>query len=117
MRNMGRSPMMMMSPKRRHMRMLSIATIRWLWKIAPPHGKVTIVLPQDHFTRLMIMPQVMQLLILLQAHLMVIMMDHAPAMRVMCLQAHPLHLIATCHKVTPRYLMQMWWILIHMRSF
>ena len=34
-------------------------------------------------------------------------MDHARAMRVMYLQAHPLHHITSCHKVTPRYLMQM----------
>ena len=60
-------------------------------------------LSQDHLTRLMMMPQVMQMMMLLHAHLLMMMiMD----MRVMSLQAHPLHHIASCHKVTPRYLMQ-----------
>ena len=39
------------------------------------------------------------------------------AVIVMLLQAHPLHHIASCHKVIPRYLMQMWLImLIHVMS-
>jgi hypothetical protein len=66
--------------------------------------------------KLDMMPQVMQLMILLHAHLMV-MMVHARAMIVMLLQAHPLHHIASCHKVILRYLMLMWLImLINMMS-
>jgi hypothetical protein len=43
------------------------------------------IIPQDHLTRLMMMPQVMPMMMLLHAHLMVMMMDHAWAMRVMYL--------------------------------
>ena len=58
----------------------------------------------DSSTRSMMMQQGMQMMMLLHAHLLLMkMMD----MRVMSLQAHPLHHIASCHKVTPRYLMQM----------
>ena len=63
-------------------------------------------------------PQVMQMMILPQAHLVMMMMKvHARVMIVMLLQAHPLHHIASCHKVTQRYKMLMWLImLIHMMS-
>jgi hypothetical protein len=44
-------------------------------------------LPQVHLTRLIMMPQVMQMMMLTHAHLMVMMMVHAQAMRVMLLQA------------------------------
>ena len=67
--------------------------------------QVMINLLQAHLTRLMMMPQVMQMMMLLHAHLMVMMMDHARM--TLLLQAHPLYHIASCHKVTPRYLMQM----------
>jgi hypothetical protein len=63
------------------------------------------------------MPQVMQMMMLPHAHLMVMMMVHAWAMRVMLLQTLQHHHIAFCHKVTLRYLMLMWLImLIHMMS-
>ena len=57
--------------------------------------------------------------ILPQAHLVVILMMlfHAQAMIVMLLQALQLHHVASCHKVTPRYQIIMWLIiLIHMMS-
>jgi hypothetical protein len=61
--------------------------------------------------------QEMQMMILPQAHLMVMRMVHARAMIVMLLLAHPLHHIASCHKVTQKYQMVMWLImLIHMMS-
>jgi hypothetical protein len=60
---------------------------------------------QVQLTRLIMMPQVMQMMMLLHAHLLMMMMMMMD-MRVMSLQAHPLHHIASCHKVTLRYLMQ-----------
>jgi len=56
---------------------------------APPHGQVMmmmIILPQVHLTRLMKMPQVMQMMMLPHAHLMVMMMVHSRAMKGMLLQ-------------------------------
>ena len=49
-------------------------------KITPPHGQVMMMIDplQVHLTRLMMMmPQVMPMMMLLHAHLMVMMMDHA----------------------------------------
>ena len=92
----------------RHMSVLSITTIWRLWKIAPPHGQVMMMMIdplQVHLTRLMMMPQVLHINILPQAHLVVILMMlfHAQAMIVMLLQALQLHHhIASCHKATPR---------------
>jgi hypothetical protein len=65
------------------------------------------------------MPQVLHMKILPQAHLMVIltMLVHAQAIMMMLLQALTLHHIVSCHKVTPRYQIIMWLImLIHMMS-
>ena len=84
---------------------------------APPHGQVMMIIPLDHLTRLMMMPQVMQMMMLPHEHLMVMMMVHARAMKVMLLQALHHHHIASCHKVTQRYKVLMWLImLIHMMS-
>ena len=78
--------------------------------------QVMINLLQAHLTRLMMMPQVMYMMILPHAHLMV-MMVHARAMMMMLLQTLQLHHIVSCHKVTPRYQMIIWLImLIHMMS-
>jgi hypothetical protein len=46
-----------------------------------------------------------EMVMLLHTHLMAMMMDHAPM--ALPLQTHLLHHITSCHKVTPRYLMQM----------
>jgi len=63
----------------------------------------------DSSTRSMMMQQVMQMMMLLHAHLLLMkMMD----MRVMSLQAHQHHHIALCHKVTQRYKMLMWLIIL-----
>jgi hypothetical protein len=66
-------------------------------------------LPQVHLARLMAQAQVMQMMILFHTHLMMMMVM---AMRVMLLQAlQQLH-IALYHKVTLRYLMLMWLIML-----
>jgi len=63
----------------------------------------------DSSTRSMMMQQGMQMMMLLHAHLLLMkMMD----MRVMSLQAHQHHHIALCHKVTQRYKMLMWLIIL-----
>jgi hypothetical protein len=67
-------------------------------EIAPPHGQVMMMmtdLPQVHLTRLMMLPQVMQMMMLLHAHLMEIMMDHARM--TLLLQAH--HYITLLHVI------------------
>jgi hypothetical protein len=61
--------------------------------------------------------QVMMIVFLPPVHLMKIIIIHTRDMSVMLLQAHLLHHIALCHKVTPRYLMLIWLIMfIHIMS-
>ena len=56
--------------------MLSMTTTLWLWRIAPPHDQVKkmMIILEDHLTRMMMMPQVMQMMMLPHAHLMMKMM-------------------------------------------
>jgi hypothetical protein len=83
-------------------RMLSTSTTQWLWKIAPPHGQVMMmkVIPQVQLIIMIVLAQtqVMQMIILSQAYLMIMVMVHARTM-ILLIQAHPLHHIASCHKV------------------
>ena len=55
---------------------------------------------QAHLTRLMMLIQVLQVTILLQAHLMIKLVH---AWMTLLLQAHLYHNISSCHKVTQRY--------------
>jgi hypothetical protein len=91
-------------------RILSTSTIRWLSKIAPPHGQVMMMkdIPQVHLIIMIVLAQtqVMQMIVLSQAYLMVMLIVHARTM-ILLLQAHPLHHIASCHKVIRRYIMLM----------
>ena len=57
-------------------------------------------LPHVYLTRLMMKPQVMQIMILPQAHLVMMMMVHARTIIMMLLQALHHHHIASCHKMT-----------------
>ena len=87
------------------MRMMSTSTILWLWKIVPLDGQVMMMmmminLQQAHFTLLMVMIQVLQMMILLQAHLLIKLVH---AWMIFIHQAHLHHHIASCHKVTQRY--------------
>jgi hypothetical protein len=69
--------------------------------------------PQVHLIIMIVMAQtqVIQMIVLSQAHLMIVVIVHAWAM-IMLLQAHSLHHSASCHMVIQRYIMLMW-LIIH----